>query len=212
MEDNPPTQLSSRSISSMSTSAPAPVPALLPAPPHLPQKPVTLHSKPPVPIQQSGRSPHRYSTQRSCSRSRSSSPRRGSLSPQMPSRASQSPDAAQGRYNPPQQADRWSTVIPHPVHLTTAEVQDTNATAAAIRRHRRHLRIREKGPCRCRRTLGPRLALRASRQIHLVRCAGGRPRFVSIHSVPCQNDVRRATDPAGSVITEPFSLLHIPFS
>ena len=114
--------------------------------------------------------------------------------------------------NPPQQADGWSTIIPHPVHLTAAEVQDMNTTAAAIHHHHRHLRIHEKGPCRCQRTLGPRLALRASRQIHLVRCAGGRPKFVSIHSVPCRNDVRRATDPAGSVITEPFSLLHIPFS
>lgn len=101
MEDNPPTQLSSRSVSSMSTSAPAPVPAPLPAPPHLPQKPVTLHSKPPVPIQQSGRSPRRYSTQRSRSRSRSSSPRRGSPSPRMPLRASRSPDAARGRYKSP---------------------------------------------------------------------------------------------------------------
>ena len=212
MEDNPPTQLSSHSVSSMSTSAPAPVPAPLPAPPHLPQKPVTLRSKPPVPIQQSGRSPRRYSTQRSRSRSRSSSQRRGSPSPRMPLWASRSPDAAQGHYKSRRQANGWSTIIPHPVHLTAVEVQDMNATATAIHRHCCCLRICEKGPCRCQRTLGPKLALRASRQIHFVRCAGGRPKFVSIHSVPCRNDVRRATDPAGSVITEPFSLLHIPFS
>jgi len=101
MEDNPPTQLLSRSVSSMSTSAPAPVPALLPTPPHLPQKPVTLHSKPPVPIQQSGQSPRRCSTQRSRSRSRSSSPHHGSPSPRMPSRASRSSDAARGCYKSP---------------------------------------------------------------------------------------------------------------
>ena len=101
MEDNPPTQPSSRSVSSMSTSAPAPVPAPLPTPPHLPPKPVTMHSKPPVPTQQSGRSPRRYSTQQSRSRSRSPSPRRGSPSPRMPSRTSRSPDAARGRYKSP---------------------------------------------------------------------------------------------------------------
>jgi len=100
----------------MSTSAPAPVPAPLPAPPHLPQKPVTLHSKPPVPIQQSGQSPRRYSTQRSRSRSRSPSPHRGSPSPRMPLRASWSPDTARGRYKSPptsrQMVDHYSP--PHP--------------------------------------------------------------------------------------------------
>ena len=112
MEDNPPTQLSSRSVSSMSTSAPTPLPAQLPAPPHLPPKPVAMHSKPPVPLQQSGRS-RRYSTQRS--RSRSPSPRRGSPSPRIPSRVSRSPDAARGRYKSPP-AGRWKADHYSPPH------------------------------------------------------------------------------------------------
>ena len=96
MEDTPPTQLPSRPVSSMSTSAPAP------APPYLPAKPVTIYSQPPVPLQQSGS--RRYPPRRSHSRSRSPSrsPRRGSPSSRIPPRTSRSPDTARGRYQPPQ--------------------------------------------------------------------------------------------------------------
>ena len=101
MEYTPPTQLPSRPVSSMSTSAPAPTPAPLSAPPYLPAKPATIHSQPPVPLQQSGRSPRRYHRRRSPSRSRSPSPRRESPSSRIPSRTSQSPDTARGRYRSP---------------------------------------------------------------------------------------------------------------
>jgi len=99
MEDTLPTQLPSRPVSSMSTSAPASAPTPLPAPSHLPAKPVTIYSRPPVPLQQRGRSPHRYLSRPSRSGSRSSS-----RSP----RTSRSPDTARGRYPSPRRGDHYS--------------------------------------------------------------------------------------------------------
>lgn len=93
-ESKPPTPLPSRPASS--STATAPTPATLPVPPHLPPKPVTIYSQPPIPLQQRGRSPRRRPPQQSRSRSRSSSrsQRRGS-------RTSRSPESARGRYRSP---------------------------------------------------------------------------------------------------------------
>ena len=109
--EGPPTQLPPRPLSSTSTFAPAPPPVSLPAPPHLPAKPVTTHSQPPAPasLQQRGRTPpRRYPPRRSPSGSQSPSrsPRRGSPISRIPSRTSRSPESARGRYQSPPAARR----------------------------------------------------------------------------------------------------------
>jgi len=112
MEGTPPTQLLSRPVSSLSTSVPAPAPTPLPAPSHLPARPVTTYSKPPVAIKRGRTPPRRYPPRqsRSTSRSRSRSPpRRGSPISRIPSRNSQSPDPVRGRYqSPPRRGDHYS--------------------------------------------------------------------------------------------------------
>jgi hypothetical protein len=98
MEDTPPTQLLPRLAPPTSTSTSAPAPPFLSAPSHLPAKPVTIYSQPPVPVQKNGRSPlHRPPR----SRSRSPPPRRPSPSSRMPPRTSRSPDTARGRHQSP---------------------------------------------------------------------------------------------------------------
>ena len=85
MESSAP--LPSRPISSMSTTAPAPAPAMLLAAPHLPQRPTTVYSQPPR---------SRHSARQSYSRSPSRSPRH-----RLPSRAPRSPESPRGRYPSP---------------------------------------------------------------------------------------------------------------
>ncbi|KAF9644784.1 hypothetical protein BDM02DRAFT_843423 [Thelephora ganbajun] len=113
VEGTPPTSLPSRPVSSTSTSTATLAPAPLPPPPHLPAKPVTIYSQPPVPLslQQRGRSPRRYPPRRSHSRSRSSSrSRRGSPTLRVPSRTSRSPESVRGRYQSPpgRRSDHYS--------------------------------------------------------------------------------------------------------
>jgi len=110
MEDTPPTQLPSRPVSSMSTSVPIPAPVLPPPTSNLPAKPVAIHSKPPVPLQQGGRSPRRYPPRRS--RSRSQSPSRSPPSSRIPPRTSRSPDTARSRYQPAQTGRRMDHYSP----------------------------------------------------------------------------------------------------
>jgi hypothetical protein len=108
------TSIPSRPVSSMSTTALAPSPTGLPAPPHLPAKPVTVYSQPPVLPYQRGRSPHRYPPpRRSGSRSPSSSrsPRRGS------SRlSSRSPEPFRGRRQSPSAGPRGDHYSPPRQH------------------------------------------------------------------------------------------------
>lgn len=108
MEDTPPTQLPPRPVPSTSTSTSAPAPPLLSAPSHLPAKPVTIYSQPPVPLQKNGRSPlHRPPR----SRSRSPPPpRRPSPSLRIPPRTSRSPDTTRGRRQSPpgRRSDHYS--------------------------------------------------------------------------------------------------------
>ncbi|KAF9784316.1 hypothetical protein BJ322DRAFT_1109039 [Thelephora terrestris] len=89
-------------VSSMSTGAPAPAPATLVAPSHLPARPPTIYSHPPVP-----RESHYY---RSRSRSSPRSPRHGSPISRLPSRTSLSPEPVRGRvdhYSPPPDRDYY---------------------------------------------------------------------------------------------------------
>ena len=107
MEDTTPTQFPLRSVSSTSTSTPTLAPPLLPAPSHLPAKPVTIYSQPPVPLQKNGRDPRHHHPR---SRSRSPPPRRPSPSPWIPPRTSRSPDTTRGKHQSPpgRRSDHYS--------------------------------------------------------------------------------------------------------